>query len=365
MPPILKHARPWLILIALSLVLGLGGEALGVPAALMLGPMFAAIAMALRGRSMNTPPALFALAQALVGSLIASSMGPPVLARFLTDWPLFVGSSLATLAVAFGTGMLLAALRVLPGAVAIWGSAPGLATAMVLMARDSGEDFRMVAFMTYVRVIMVALGASGLAMILGDETGGHAVASAALPWLWPVDLLALVATLATAAAGLLLGRLVRLPAPDILGPLVLGTILNATGVFTDFTLPRALIALAYLIVGWGIGARFTRESVLRARAALPAVLIAILAMMGSCFALGLLVAHIAGVSIATAYLATSPGGMNSIAIVAASSPVDVGFVMTLQTTRMAAILLIGPWLARTIARRFIHPDATTPDQSKE
>nr|WP_246544058.1 AbrB family transcriptional regulator [Novosphingobium profundi] len=348
-------------MIVLSVALGTGGDALGIPAGLMLGPMFAAILFALRDREMKAHPGLFAAAQSIVGCLIASSMGPEVVARFAVDWPIFVGGALATLCVAFGTGVLLAALRILPGAVAIWGSAPGLATAMVLMARDSGEDFRMVAFMTYVRVVMVTLGASALAMVLGEDGTSHAMTSASQPWFWPVAPLPLLATIATAACGLFLGRLVRLPAPNILGPLVLGTVLHASGVVEAFAVPRALLALAYMIVGWGIGSRFTTETIARARTVFPAVLVAIAAMMTSCFLLGLALSRIAHVSVATAYLATSPGGMDSIAIVAASSPVDVGFVMTLQTTRMAAILLLGPWLARTIARRFVQVPETARD----
>ncbi len=358
-----SHPQRWLALIALSVVLGAGGNLLHIPASLMLGPMFAAIAFALRDYEMKANPGLFAAAQSIVGCLIASSMGPEVVARFAADWPIFIGGALATLFVAFGTGILLAAFRILPGAVAIWGSAPGLATAMVLMARDSGEDFRMVAFMTYVRVVMVTLGASALAMTLGEESSAHAVTTASQPWFWPVAPIPMLATLATAAAGLFLGRLVRLPAPNILGPLVLGTILHASGLVESFAVPRALLAVAYMVVGWGIGSRFTIETIQRARTVFPAVLVAIAAMMGTCFLLGLGLSHIANVSIATAYLATSPGGMDSIAIVAASSPVDVGFVMTLQTARMAAILLLGPWLARTIAKRFVHPRAA--DQSAD
>ncbi|GAM05442.1 hypothetical protein MBENS4_2440 [Novosphingobium sp. MBES04] len=124
-----SHPQRWLALIALSVVLGAGGNLLHIPASLMLGPMFAAIAFALRDYEMKADPGLFAAAQSIVGCLIAASMGPEVVARFAADWPIFIGGALATLFVAFGTGILLAAFRILPGAVAIWGSAPGLATA--------------------------------------------------------------------------------------------------------------------------------------------------------------------------------------------------------------------------------------------
>jgi uncharacterized membrane protein AbrB (regulator of aidB expression) len=52
----------------------------------------------------------------------------------------------------------------------------------------------------------------------------------------------------------------------------------------------------------------------------------------------------------TAYLATSPGGADSVAIIAASSPVDVPFVMAMQVARFILVMLAGPFLAKRVAR---------------
>ena len=46
-----------------------------------------------------------------------------------------------------------------------------------------------------------------------------------------------------------------------------------------------------------------------------------------------------------------PGGMDSVAIIAASSNVDLSFVMALQTVRLAVVLIVGPPLARFISQR--------------
>jgi hypothetical protein len=59
---------------------------------------------------------------------------------------------------------------------------------------------------------------------------------------------------------------------------------------------------------------------------------------------------VAGIDPLTAYLATSPGGADSAAIIAMASNVDVAFVMAMQTTRLILILLIGPSVAGFIAR---------------
>jgi uncharacterized membrane protein AbrB (regulator of aidB expression) len=59
----------------------------------------------------------------------------------------------------------------------------------------------------------------------------------------------------------------------------------------------------------------------------------------------------AGIDPLTAYLATSPGGADSVAIIAASTNVDLPFVMAMQTTRFVLVLLSGPSLARFMASR--------------
>ena len=50
-----------------------------------------------------------------------------------------------------------------------------------------------------------------------------------------------------------------------------------------------------------------------------------------------------------AYLATSPGGADSVAIIAAASKVDVPFVMAMQTTRLVTVIFLAPILTRYIA----------------
>ena len=84
---------------------------------------------------------------------------------------------------------------------------------------------------------------------------------------------------------------------------------------------------------------------------LPHLVASILALIAFCAGLALLLVRFAGVDPLTAYLATSPGGMDSIAIIAAASPVDVPFVMSLQVVRFFLIVLFGPAIATFVARR--------------
>ena len=107
----------------------------------------------------------------------------------------------------------------------------------------------------------------------------------------------------------------------------------------------------YVVVGWTIGLRFTREILMHAARALPAVIGSLLALLLACGVFAVLLVMFAGVDPLTAYLATSPGGADSVAIIAASSKVDVPFVMAMQAGRFIVVLLTGPALARFIATR--------------
>ena len=116
-------------------------------------------------------------------------------------------------------------------------------------------------------------------------------------------------------------------------------------------LPIWLLAASYAVIGWSTGLGFNRTILRHAAQALPRVVMSILVLIAVCGGLAALLVVAAGIDPLTAYLATSPGGADSAAIIAMASNVDVAFVMAMQTTRLVLVLLIGPSLAGFIARR--------------
>jgi membrane AbrB-like protein len=133
-------------------------------------------------------------------------------------------------------------------------------------------------------------------------------------------------------------------------PMILGGVLQSAGAI-EIELPQWLLAVTYAFLGWRIGLGFTREIVLHAVRAFPAIFGSILTLLAFCGGLAFLLNKAAGVDALTAYLATSPGGLDSVAIIASTSRVDLQFVMALQTLRFAVIVIAGPPLARMVARR--------------
>jgi membrane AbrB-like protein len=163
---------------------------------------------------------------------------------------------------------------------------------------------------------------------------------------WPAFALTALLIGGSAATGLWL----RIPAGAFLTPIAVGALLQDAGVMR-IELPPWLLASAYLIVGWSIGLRFNRPILLHAAKAAPRVIASILCLLAICAGLAALLADLAHVDPLTAYLATSPGGADSVAIIAASSQVDMPFVMAVQTVRFVLVILTGPAIARFIAAR--------------
>ena len=118
----------------------------GLPAAFFLGPMAAGVIMGVNGASIRVPRAPYIGAQAIMGAFIASAITPSILHSFFQDWPIILGVVFAIIAASSFLGWVMSRWRVMPGTTGVWGSSPGAAAAMVIMAAEFGADARLVAF---------------------------------------------------------------------------------------------------------------------------------------------------------------------------------------------------------------------------
>ena len=293
----------WTLLLALTLGLAIGLQSLRLSAAWLLGPMVAAILIATAGGSVRVPRLIFVFAQAIVGCLIARAFTPTILSEIIRGWPLFVAGVLSVVFASIVLGWLLARSRVLPGTTAIWGSFPGAATAMTLMADGFGADARLVAFMQYLRVVLVAAIASGVARISVGQAGpgpSHSAFFAAVAWGPLSETLALVIVSVAIALGL------RLRAGPLMVAMALGALLQDVGVMR-IELPPLLLVACYTLVGWSIGSRFNRDILVHVAHAFPRVAASILTLIAICGVFAAALVLLTGVTPLTAYLATSPG----------------------------------------------------------
>lgn len=334
----------WCLLVVISVLLMTLLKLIRLPAALLLGPMIAAVLLETGGGRVKVPQVPYSFAQAIIGCMIARVLTADIFASFLHRWPLFLGVVLVVIVASCTAGFVISKFGILPDSTAVWGLLPGAASAMMIMAEAFGADMRLVAFMQYLRVVCVAVAAALVARFWVHVT------SAPPPTVWfpSIHWSAAVATGILVLIGVIAGRRLRIPAGTLLLPMALGAILHNVGLI-EFALPPWLLALCYLLLGWTIGLRFTRRILSHAIRALPQILLSIVALMAFCGLVAVVLVRVVGIDPLTAYLSTSPGGADSVAIIAASSHVDMPFVMAFQTARFLIVLLIGPPLSRWVA----------------
>jgi uncharacterized protein len=337
----------WTALVALSALISWLWGAAGLPAALLLGPMIGGIVCAVQGMRFALPGWPFLAAQAVIAALVSAAITPAIIVTLTQHSLIFGLITAATLLAAAAVGWLISRFGLIPGATAVYGTSPGAASAMVLLSEAEGADPQLVACMQYSRILLVALAAALVAHYWANGAAAH---GPGMPWVAPVHWSNLVLVLLLAAVGQQAARLLRLHAWGLLGPLVLLSGLHAAG-WLAIDLPRWLLAAAYALVGWHIGLGFRRDTLRHAGRALPVVLGATLCLMFFCGVLAWALTRLAHIDALTAYLATSPGGLDSVAIIAASSPrVDLAFVLALQSVRLLCVIGLAPLLTRLVVR---------------
>ncbi len=341
----MRRLAGWAILVLLSLGLSLGLEAVRLPASFLIGPLVAGIAARLGGLDLRVPRRAFLASQTVVGAMLGAALTPSIVATFRHEWPILIATVMVIVATATALGWALSRFGVVPGTTGVWGSSPGAASAMVIQAGAHGADVRLVAFMQYLRVLFVASAASiGARMWIGADMPPP---PSVFP---PLDGAAFAATLAVVVPAGLVGHLSRVPSGAMIGPLLATAILHGSGTMS-FELPPWFLIAAYAGLGWTIGLGFTRAAVAHAARALPWIAASIVVLMAVSAGVALVLVAKMGIDPLTAFLATSPGGMDTVAIIAASTPVDVSFVLAVQAVRFFALVLIGPSLSRMVARR--------------
>lgn len=337
----------WAGLLALSLVLSWAFDLASLPAALLLGPMIAGICFGMGGATIRMPRWTATAGQSVIACLVAQTVTLSILTTIAQDWLPIMLLVLSTVLSGSFVGWMLMRFGSLPGATAAWGSTPGSAVAMIAMSTVYGADPRLVALMQYLRMVTVVMTVSLVArLVVGPGHGivAPGAANTAMS-LWPN--LAVLETIGLAAAGILVGRYSRIPSAAFFMPMLLAITVHLSGLF-EITLPHWLLGITYGGIGWFVGLGFDRRTVMHAARLLPQLIFGNIVLMGLCGLAAWSLASIMHADGMTAYLATNPGGLDSVAIIAIGTKVNVPFVLAVQTLRSFVVTFTGPVLAKLI-----------------
>ena len=324
---------------ALALAIGTAGGAVfawfAMPLAWMLGAMSgvglaAILRLPVRGWIRARPPM-----SAVIGTMLGVQFGPETLSAASQWWPALIALAAYLLIAGTLSNIYLRRVVRLDPATAFFSAMPGGLIDMVLLGAERGGDDRTIALMHSSRIFLVVLGLPPLMTLV---TGASAVAQAA-EWRPLTAMSASDAAwfLLTLAAGIVFGRLARLPAPYLIGPMCVSMVLHWSGL-SGFTVPSIVIILAQIVLGTTIGCRFAGVaptgilSILAVSAG--ATLILLLTAVG--FASGL--SPILDVPAEGLLLAFSPGGLAEMSLVALALNLEVAFVVTCHAARIIMVV---------------------------
>ncbi|GMA49652.1 membrane protein [Alicyclobacillus contaminans] len=296
-------------------------------------------------RPIRLPKRVFAAAQTVIGVLIAGTFRRSDMPLLVAHWYAVLLVSIGTLLVSVLIGFSMARRRLMDRPTAFLGVMPGGASGMVAMSSDIDADPKMVALMQYVRLLTVIVSASLVtkwlapASVIGTSQAGGAQVHAG--WLQ------VLLSLCIGGVGSVLGLRLRLPAGALLGSMALGLVANLSGVVA-VSVPPFLTAIAYGVMGIYVGLLFDRASILHAGRLLPTIVLSNVALVIACAAIGGVLTWLTSDSFLTWFLATSPGGLDSVTLMALGSGANVALVVSLQTVRLFAIVFLGPVVVKKL-----------------
>ncbi len=357
----MTRLRPGLTVIdlralALSLMIGAAGGvaamALHLPLGMLLGSLVSVAAVAISGArpfgvAVAVPTPLRFFFVPVIGVSIGGAFTPDIL-RDMAGWAPSLLALLLYLPLAQGAGYLIfTRIGRLPKVTAFFGAVPGGLVETVVLGEQAGADPQMLTLLQFLRLILCIV----LVPLAFTFVTGHAVGSAsgvemtgARAPLGAMD----VAVLAVAAvAGWGLGRLLRLPAAVMTGPILLSALAHLTGL-TEAVPPGWMVTLTQLVVGTSLGARFAGLP----RGTLPLALRMAALNAAAALALALVFAGALAPLVdeppSAVFLAFAPGGLAEMSLVALSLQMSVVYVTAHHVVRIVLSVLLAQQMSRRI-----------------
>lgn len=338
----------------------LGGAvffAFKMPLAWMMGAMVATTVMSMAGRHLYVSSSLRATMVMVLGVLLGSAFTPDIMAQ-ASRWPITLFGLAIYLAAV--TGVLYVYFRKVlrfDPVTAYFSATPGGLNEMVIVGAAFRGDERTIALVHGSRVLLVVL----IIPFWFRYTQGAGVGvSFRGPSLLATSLLDLSVLTLCAIVGAGIGRLIRLPAYRIVGPMLVTAAIHIAGI-TAAKPPYELVFIAQVVVGSSVGARFTDIPLQRVFRTIAASVGSTAVMLSFTLIAAAVLAPLTGMQWTPIILAFAPGGLAEMSVIALSLGIETAFVATHHVARIAMIVIGAPLIFRSRHRLGTVGDSKPPD----
>jgi membrane AbrB-like protein len=344
--------------------------AIGVPAGLlfawletpipwMIGPMIAIAVVNLMGMRVHSVPFGRQMGQVILGSAVSIYFTPTVVAALGAHFLPILLATLAAFVIGGLGALVMSRVSGIDAKSAFFSSIPGGSMAMAVLAQKYGAQIPPVAVTHSLRVSIVVV-AIPFALTYG---GIPLEVSAYTPQL-PFNIWILIPWI---ACGFLIGGVsekLNFHNGYMMMPIFLGAGLTISGVELS-SVPSWMTDFAQLMFGLILGERYERAFFARHKMFIPFALVNALFIVLASVAVAIGLAWAFGISVATMIIATAPGGLAEMTIVAQALEIGVPTVVAFHLFRIVIvnmgtqhIFTLGTRLMRRVRRTA--PDETTP-----
>jgi uncharacterized protein len=150
--------------------------------------------------------------------------------------------------------------------------------------------------------------------------------------------------------GAVVGRLLRLPASFMMGPMLMSAIAHLAG-FTNSKPPGEVVAAAQVVVGCAIGCRFVGAAIDQLHREIGASVGAAILLIGCAVAFAEITYTLTGLNLDATVLSYAPGGFAEMSLIGLALGVEVAMVATHHLFRLFLIIMTGPFISRFVLTR--------------
>jgi uncharacterized protein len=283
----------------------------------------------------------------VLGVLLGSGFTPDLVQR-LGEWA--VSLCVLTGMTMTGASLCFVWLRIFTGwdkVTCYFAAMPGGLNDMTIMGGAMGGDERAIALAHALRILTVVLTIPiWYRLVTGAQTSVLTVVQGATSNDWK-DYAILIAC---GVIGAVAGRLLRLPASFMMGPMIVSAIAHLGGL-TDSQPPGVLVAAAQVVVGAGIGCRFVGANFDRLHKEMAASIGAAFLLIGCAVGFAEITWLLTGLNFDATVLSYAPGGFAEMSLIGLALGIEIAMVATHHLFRLFLIVLTGPLVFRTFLKR--------------
>jgi uncharacterized protein len=336
-----------------ALAVGAGGGVLyyglHLPLPWMMGAMVATTIASMAGLEQAIPAWSRPPTIAVLGTLLGSSFTREIAARMF-DWlPSLAALPVYILVIGLLALVYLRRVARLDPLSAFFCATPGGLGEMVILGDRAGGDLRTISLVHATRILLIVLTVPLAFRLLGYLPPGRSTAPPA-----GIEALDLAVLALCAVAGIYGGQLLRLPAPGLLGPMILSAAAHLAGL-VDGAPPPWLVAAAQIVIGAAIGCRFEGYPAARVLGMMLIGLGLTVLMLAVTLLFGAGLQALTGMPLPLLVLAFVPGGLAEMSLVALALTDDPAFVATNHIVRIGLVVLFASALFRLYRRQLDLP----------